>query len=74
MAGLDFVQQVNEAIDNKIGHGIGVGAASTNFITYIDLGIKVLSAVYLVLLITSMIDKRIKDRRGKQKTDENKTD
>ena len=73
MAGLDFVQQVNEAIDNKIGHAIGVGAAGTNFITYIDLGIKVLSAVYLVLLITSMIDKRIKHqhRSGKSKNDEN---
>jgi len=57
---VDEKQSLLEALNTKTGHFLGVGVASSVWMTYLDLGIKVLSAFYLCLLIYSMIKNKNK--------------
>ena len=55
-----ILMSAENLIDNKAGHVVGVSAASsTLWIDYIDLGIKVLSAIYISMLVISMTHKGI---------------
>ena len=52
---IDEKQSIVDMLNTKAGHILGVGAATTVWTTYLDLGIKVITAFYLCVLIYSMI-------------------
>lgn len=65
------IEPVRDALNSKIAHVAGVGATAPVWVSGVDLSIKVLSVIYLLLLVVNTAQK-ITEWFGRRRIEERK--